>query len=546
MKNKLKKLNSLGFGCILCSLILSSCDKDILNQLPKDTLTEEFIWTNPQGAIQFVNGIYGNLHSGFDRNYDGWGKGIYLLDGTTDDGDVCMPWTHANRLQTGEFLPSNAPWSETWADYYNLARKTNVALENLQKLEDQSLVSRLTGEVYFLRAMVYHELLRFYGIKSDGSEPTGVPIIDKALTPDDDLQIPRSTYDEVVNFIISDLDKALPLLSKKGEVEAGKATTGAAYALKSRVLLYAERWAEAADAANMIIDAEYTLFEDYRTIFLEKNNNEVIFAKKFQSPDKFHFGVNNGFDVVNSPRSFKGPNDAGWGGCVPTQNFVDSYDMIDGEPQATSPLFDASNPFENLDPRFEATVVHNGSVFRGHTMEMFPGGADVTFEPEDSKTGYQLRKFHEEQFPVYSKSSDQDWIYFRYAEVLLNYAEAKNEATGPDGSVYSAINTIRQRAGIPGLIGGLSKDAMREKIRNERRVELVFEDHRFFDIRRWGIAEDLLNGTLTGLKYEKVGNDIVYTRYEFETRSFPAKLYVFPIPLSEIEKNPAAKQIAGW
>tara|TARA_R110000744_G_scaffold329475_1_gene434959 strand:- start:353 stop:1993 length:1641 start_codon:yes stop_codon:yes gene_type:complete len=546
MKNKLKKLNSFGFGCILCSLILSSCDKDILNQLPKDTLTEEFIWTNPQGAIQFVNGIYGNLHSGFDRNYDGWGKGIYLLDGTTDDGDVCMPWTHANRLQTGEFLPSNAPWSQTWADYYNLARKTNVALENLQKLEDQSLVSRLTGEVYFLRAMVYHELLRFYGIKSDGSEPTGVPIIDKALTPDDDLQIPRSTYDEVVNFIISDLDKALPLLSKKGEVEAGKATTGAAYALKSRVLLYAERWAEAADAANMIIDAEYTLFEDYRTIFLEKNNNEVIFAKKFQSPDKFHFGVNNGFDVVNSPRSFKGPNDAGWGGCVPTQNFVDSYDMIDGEPQATSPLFDASNPFENLDPRFEATVVHNGSVFRGHTMEMFPGGADVTFEPEDSKTGYQLRKFHEEQFPVYSKSSDQDWIYFRYAEVLLNYAEAKNEATGPDGSVYSAINAIRQRAGIPGLIGGLSKDAMREKIRNERRVELVFEDHRFFDIRRWGIAEDLLNGTLTGLKYEKVGNDIVYTRYEFETRSFPAKLYVFPIPLDEIEKNPAAKQIAGW
>ncbi|RVT73092.1 RagB/SusD family nutrient uptake outer membrane protein [Flavobacterium sufflavum] len=538
---------SLWFGCVLmCITILLSCEKDILDQTPKDSLTEETVWTDPQGATQFINAIYGQMPSGFDRNYQGWGKGLYLLDGVSDDGDVCMPWTHSNEMQTGNFLPSGTPWGETWGDYYNLIRKTNVALENLGRLGDESLRNRLMGEAYFLRGFIYHELLRLYGMKATGVDPTGVPLINKSLTLQDDFQIPRSTYDEVVDFIVSDLDKAASMLPKKGQIEAGRATSGAAYALESRVLLYAERWSAAAEAANKVINKEYTLFADYRTLFLTKNNQEIIFAKKFQAPDKTHFWVNNGFDVINTQPSFKGGSDAGWGGNVPTQNFVDCYEMIDGKSQSTSPLYNASNPYVNLDPRFEATVVHNGSTFRGHVMELYAGGADITGKPEDTKTGYALRKFHEEQYPIYSKSCDQDWIFIRYAEVLLNYAEAKNEQSGPDQTVYDAINEIRDRVDMPFLPTGLTKDQMRIKIRNERRVELAFEEHRFFDIRRWKIAENLLNGPLYGVKMTKSGNTITYTRYAFETRSFPSKLYVLPIPQSEFDKNPAAKQINGW
>ncbi|WP_405381060.1 RagB/SusD family nutrient uptake outer membrane protein [Maribacter sp. LLG6340-A2] len=546
MKKNLENLIKL--GCVwMCLALNLSCEKDLLNQLPKDSLTEELVWTDKQGALQFVNAIYGNMPSGFDRNYGGWAKGLYILDGATDDGDVSMGWTHSNQLQTGDFLPSNVPWGETWADYYNLIRKANSALENLDRLEDESFRNTLKGEAYFLRAFMYHELLRLYGIKSEGGEPTGVPLIDKSLTLEDDFAIPRASYDEIVDFIISDLDEALGLLPTVGETDAGRATVGAANALKSRVLLYAERWADAAEAANEVIGTDYSLFPDYRTLFLTKNNEEIIYAKKFQFPDKHHHSgkSGSGWDVYNTPNTFKGTSDAGWGGNLPTQNFVDAYDMIDGEPQEESPLFDPNNPFENLDPRFKATVVHDGAMFRGREMELYEGGLEGSPDAF-MNTGYFLRKFHDEDLIIYSKSSDQDWIFMRYAEVLLNYAEAQNEASGPDGTVYDAINLIRNRAGMPNLQTGLTKEQMRQKIRNERRIELAFEEHRFFDIRRWGIAEDLLNGPLYGMRIEKDGDNYTYTKFEFETRTFPSKLYVLPIPQNEIDKNPAAKQILGW
>lgn len=534
----------------VASISLLSCQKNLLDQVPKDSLSELTVWSDPQGAKQFVNGIYGNMPSGFDRNYGGWAKGLYLLDGVTDDGDVCMPWTSAEQMETGDFLPSSTPWGELWADYYRLVRQTNVALANLDKIPDANAKNQLKGEAYFLRAFVYHDLLRWYGMKSTGTEPTGVPIIDKPLTLKDSLQIPRSTYDQTVDFILSDLHKAEQILPSKSGTDAGRATKGAAYALESRVLLYAERWQAAAAAAKQVVDqGEYSLFPDYRTLFLTKNNAEIIYAKKFQDPDKTHFWTNAGFDVINSPRSFKGANDAGWGGNVPTQNFVDSYEMTDGQSQSTSPLYDPTQPYNNLDPRFYATVVYNGSTFRGHVMELFPGGADITNQPEDTKTGYNIRKFHDERYPIYTKSSDQDWVYIRYAEILLNYAEAQNEAVGPDASVYTAINTVRQRqsTNMPPLQPGLTQSQMRNKIRNERRIELAFEEHRFFDIRRWRTAESLLNGPLYGTKIAKVGpGQFTYTRYPFETRKFPFRMYVFPIPQSEVDKNPAAKQIAGW
>jgi len=176
-----------------------------------------------------------------------------------------------------------------------------------------------------------------------------------------------------------------------------------------------------------------------------------------------------------------------------------------------------------------------------------PAGPTSPASPgEDSKTGYQVRKFADERYAVYTKSSDQDWLFIRYAQVLLNYAEAKNEASGPEQSIYDAINAIRRKAGIPNLPLGLTRDELWSRIRNERRVELAFGEHRFFYIRRWHIAESLLNGPLYGLKIQKTAAGFTYTRYAFENRQFLSKLNVFPIPQSEVDKNPAAKQINGW
>ncbi|PPK87095.1 putative outer membrane starch-binding protein [Neolewinella xylanilytica] len=527
---------------------LQACNDDLLNQIPKDSLTEELVWTDPAGATQFVNLIYGDMPSGFDRNYDGWAKGLYLLDGLTDDGDVSMLWTHSTVYQNATFQTTNVPWGNQWGILYNLVRKTNVALENLDRLEDEELANRLRGEAHFLRAYVYHDLLRLFGTPSDGGEPTGVPLIERSLTLEDDLQIPRAPYDAVITFILDDLNAAADLLPGPGQIAAGRANTGTVSALRSRVLLYAERYEEAATAAQEIMDGTYRLFPDYRTLFLTKNNEEVIWAKKFAFPDKHHQSnaggtPGAGWDVYNTPSSYRGPSDGGWGGNLPTQNFVGSYEMIDGEPQEESPLYDPQEPFENLDPRFEATVVHDGAEFRGREVELFEGGIDDLF----MHTGYFLRKFHNEDLVIYSQSSDQDWLYFRYAEILLNYAEARNEASGPDQTVYDAINAIRDRAGMPPLPEALGQDEMRERIRHERRIELAFEEHRFFDIRRWGIAEELLNGPLYGMQIvREAAGSLTYSVEAFEERSFPARLYVLPIPQDEIDKNPAASQILGW
>jgi len=546
----------LQYGCAsLCIALLWGCENDILDKVPKDSLTEELVWTDPNAASQFVFGIYGAMPSGFDRNYQGWSKGLYILDAGSDDAENAIDWTTADRLNDGNFLPTNVPYGETWADLYRLVRNANSALENLDRLENKELSAQLKGEVYYLRAYIYHELLRYYGIKSSGGEATGVSIIDRTLTPDDDINISRDTYDDVVDFIIEDLDTAIPLLPEKGETEVGRATIGAAYALKSRVLLYAERWAEAAAAAKTVIDGgDYSLYPDYRTIWLNENNQEVVWVKKFENPDKHHQSFAGGtggagWDVYNSPRSFAGPNDLGWVGNCPTQNFVDSYEMVDGQSQSTSPLFDPAKPFDNLDPRFDATVVHDGSTFRGQVMEMYPGGAH-DIPGANTPTGYYTRKYHRENVPIYTIPSDQDWVYIRYAEVLLNYAEAQNEAVGPDASVYGAVNEVRSRPSVnmPELPAGLGQAEMRSKIRNERRVELVYEEHRFYDIRRWRIAEDLLNGPMQGIQMEvdeSTGN-IIYKKFDFEERSFPPNLYVLPIPQSEMDKSPGLTQVAGW
>lgn len=539
--------------------LLVSCKKDLLDKLPTDTLADYIVWTDANAAEQFINGIYGQIISGFERPDFEWGSGIYLLDGTSDDGDVTTEWSESQSFHLASFNPSNSPLAPQWNFYYSQVRRTNLALENLGRVQgNDAKRTRLKGEAYFLRAFTYHDLLRFYGTKKVAAEG-GVPIISKALTASDNFKIPRSSYDETVSFIIKDLDSAAAILPVRTGIEAGRATKGAALALKSRVLLYAERWADAATAARSVINLTpaYTLLSNYTDVFLTKNHAEIIFAKKYNAPIRVHgtgiswvgYGVNNpGFATVNLPAygSF-----GGWGGTTPTQNLIDAYEMTDGKPIGQSPLYNPNDPYKNRDPRFYSTVLYNGSSFGGKTLETFVGGAN-TLGDDATNTGYNIRKFlyetQDKMQQLYPSTSDQDWIFIRYAEVLLNYAEAQNEAAGPDASVYDAVNRVRSRPSVnqPPLPAGLSKDAMRQLIRNERRVELSFEEHRFFDIRRWDIAKTVLNGPLYGMKITKSGTTFNYERIIFENRVFLDKMIVLPIPQSEIDKNPAAKQIAGW
>jgi hypothetical protein len=296
----------------------------------------------------------------------------------------------------------------------------------------------------------------------------------------------------------------------------------------------------------------YSLFQDYETLFLTKNNSEIIFAKKFNAPVRIHgtgMAYNPGFETINLPAGSFG----GWGGIAPTQNLVDAYEMKDGKPINQSALYNPNDPYKDRDARFYATVLYNGSEFGGKKVETFEGGANSKSVSDDaSNTGYYIRKFlypsAEKMAQLYPSTSDQDWIFLRYAEVLLNYAEAHNEAVGPDATVYDAINQLRSRPSVnqPPLPAGLSQADMRQRIRNERRVELSFEEHRYFDIRRWGIAKEVLNGPLYGMKITKTATGFNYERIIFENRVFQDKMVVLPIPQAEIDKNPAAKQIAGW
>jgi len=572
IKNGLSYVCSLGFA-----LLLFSCQPDLLDQVPKDSLSELDVWEDPYGAEQFVNAIYGSLESGFDRNHRGNGeKGTYLWDSLSDDAECAMGWVNAQTFNNGNIAAAIGAYNPYPLEYYinyRLIRKTNLALENLDRLPagNEDLRDRLKGEVYFLRAFVNFQLLTQYGYKpkptDDPNFPTGIILLDRTLTPDDDWMLTRNTYTESIEFIADDLDRAADMLPGKAGIQAGRATKGAAMALKSRVMLYAaspytsgteflaadysylERSIEAAEA--VIDGGEYSLFGDYRTLFLteNKNNSEIIFAKKFNAPEKYHFGLNQGWDEINSPRVFKGAGDAGWNGNCPTQEFVDSYEMTDGLSQLNSTMFDPTDPYANLDPRFDATVVHHGSTFRGLVIEIQEGGSgDAGADSENSPTGYWVRKYHEEQYPVYTHSSDLDWIFIRYAEVLLNYAEAVNELNGPTTQVYDAINQIRDRASVkmPPLPGGLSKEQMRMKIRNERRVELAFEEHRLFDIERWGIAPDLLNGPIHGVTVTGSTGNFTFVKKVVETRVFPEKQIVFPVPTEETQRNPNLKQVGGW
>lgn len=534
---------------------LGGCSHDLLDKAPLDRITDEAVWSDPALVQTFVNSKYRDLGFGFNWNGD------ELLWASASEESLFSHDYGMWAINKSELTPSNLailgsgpteyngnmnPWSKN----YRYIRDANQFFDRIGTVPMDSAQRRqLTGEMIFLRAFRYFDLIRNYG---------GVPLITTRFALGDDYrQVKRASLSESIGFVVSEADKATALLpATYTGADVGRATKGAALALKARMLLYAAsplyagtndnaRWQTAAQAARAVLDLGlYQLYPSYQQLFLTPNNSEVIFNRlASQQGDSFQ-----NLERWNGPNGY-----GGWGGNVPTQNLVDDYETMDGLTiTAAGSGYDPQNPYVNRDPRLAATILYNGAPYRGRAVETFrPGGLDSPDGPESfntSPTGYYLRKFMNESRDFGSASGSQaPWIYFRLGEIILNYAEAQNEAIGPDASVYSAINQLRNRASMPALPAGLTQAQMRERIRQERQVELAFEEHRYYDVRRWKIAPTTENRPIRRANITKDGSGKL--RYEYpsvQERRFSDRNYFLPIPLKETQANPSLVQNPGY
>ena len=502
----MKKYISL-YVTVILIITGSSCKKD-LHVDPSDQYTEETFWKTPADAMAGLSGCYNTL---FDCQT--W---LYETDMITANGIAYNSANGTDAIARGAHNPITDMIVNRWAQAYRGIGRTNTFLSKINEVTGmtEDLKNRTIGEAKFLRAFYYQGLADNYG---------GVPLILDAPHLPTQATLPRNTKKEVVDQVIKDLDEAIPALPNtySAGTDVGRVTKGAALALKARVLLYNERWAEAATAAKTLIDLNiHSLFPDYRNLFLQANehNSEVIFNVEYQAPRFLH---NFDYDsyVLNRP--------------APTRNLADVYLMTDGKPKEESSLYDPVKPFDNRDPRLLQTIYPVGYKFNGR----------ITAQGNVVTTGFGLKKYtnltdNDAQPAPNGNTGQINLIYIRYAEVLLTYAEAQNEVVGPDASVYDAINSLRRRSSVhmPDLTTGLTKDEMRLQIRRERRVELAFEGLYYSDVKRWKTIEIENN--------QPVRN---YLNVNISERRFNKdRDYLWPIPSDQVQINPNLQQNPNW
>ena len=527
------------FFLLIIAISLFSCEKNVLDKQPLEEISDELVWKDIKLANLYLNDVYLNLPGGLWRN----------IDCSTEIGDEGHEWAPAQSWNNGDVSPFNNSFDE-WGSAYSQIRKTNLLLENLEAMQaDQTTLDVLKGQVYFLRAYFYAELVNFYG---------GVPIIKKAQQLGDDLSVSRNTYDECIAFIINDLDKASALLPHKWEgPDVGRATQGAALALKSRELLFAAsplhnpsndktKWQAASSAAKAVIDlGEYDLYPDYYRLFHVDNNQEVIFDIQYAYPTRTQ-----NIEYRTNPQGFQGA----WGMTRPTEDLVESYEMSNGK-KINDPDsgYDLQDPYVDRDPRFYASILYNGAPWRGKTLETYVDGLSGPGIQDESATsvsmtGYYNRKFiSESNINAYTlDKSNENWILMRYAEVLLNFAEAQL-MLGNEAEAKTYINKVRTRAGLPSIPETESGENLMARYRNERKVELSFEEIHFFDVRRWMIAPEVVGSPVH--KMHIVKNDdgsFMYNVEEMEDRAWRDAFYYMPIPGNEMQKNKNLVQNPGW
>ena len=542
---------------------LCSCN-DFLDREEDSFIDKTATFDSYNRTKQYLTYAYSLLPEGLNRF-----SGDALLGAATDDACFAIESSNIQQFNNGSWNALSNP-DNVWDRYFAGIAKCCTLLENSNHINLD--ISRLDpakrveyennlkdirmwrAEAHFLRAYFNFELLKRYG---------PIPIIKSTLDINKDYSdTPRPTMKEVVEFIANDCDMAadsLELTPWRNMNDAfGRATKGAALALKSRLLLYAASplyvdfgdideankpsdatlWKAAADAAKAVIDLnQYELAPAYDDLFKNDfQNKEYIFVRRYPS--------NSDFEKSNFPISYGGK-----GGTNPSQNLIDDYEMLDGTAFDWSDPVKAAHPFENRDERLLATVLMNGVLFKGKRIATYPGGADAMPNPNATKTGYYLRKFLNENVNIQTGGGSDGHVVplFRLAEIYLNYAEALNEydPTNPDIAVY--LNKIRERVSLPDVPSGLTQEQMRMLIHHERRVELAFEEHRFWDVRRWKVASSTLGAPVKGVKItqDDAGN-FTYSPVQVEQRVFQPKMYWYPIPQSEVLKLHHWEQNKGW
>ncbi|MCM1177322.1 MAG: RagB/SusD family nutrient uptake outer membrane protein [Clostridium sp.] len=547
-----------------------SCDMDPELELQ---LTEEDVIHTYNNTMGRANAVYTYLPDGFSY------IGGAMLASACDEAEHTSEGSSVHKFNTGSWSYLDNPdgaWNRCFGGIYTanlfLEKSDDVQMDYLKYDPDQNEqakfelymdnIEKAKLEVRFLRALYYFELVERYG---------GVPVLERTYGVDDDYSgIGRNTLEECIGFIVNECDDIAPELpAVKESGETGRVTKGAALALKSRALLFAasdlfndpswaggydhpelismpgdvdrkDRWDAAAQAAKAVLDlseARYTLMTSYPDIFLKSySNNEAIFVRRY--------GSSYSFEESNYPIGF----DKGNSGTTPSQNLVDAFETKTGKRFDWSNPDMAGDPYANRDPRLAYAIITNGSSFKDRTMEIFEGGRDGKGIVNATRTGYYLRKYVDPDANLLQgRGTVHAWIIFRLAEMYLNYAEAMNEAYGPSDAhgygmtAIEALNKIRQRKGVdmPAVPSTVTKDEMRERIRNERRVELAFEGHRMFDVRRWMIAEETLGAPLRGVDIRQNSQTYIYTPQIVENRTFETRMYLFPIPQSDLN-------ISGW
>jgi hypothetical protein len=591
------KLLLLGFF-----IVITSCNKDFLETTPLTEFSEKSVWSDPALVETFINNIYWRLDEPFSS---GRLKANLVDEGHYRGNAASLNFNRS--LLTVDQIPGLSTPSRylTWNDLYKSIRYCNIFFEKVGEVpfdntivDGKTLKERMTGEVHFLRGYLYHLLVRMYG---------GVPIITNAYELSDDFNAPRDTYSDCVNFIVAECDSAAILLplANTGD-NKGRATKGAALALKSRVLLYAasdlfntqvfpgfsnpeligyqdgntlSRWQAAKDAAKAVIDLGiYSLYKadpapgdsvakNINEMFLLTNTEEDIFVKYFTVNSTENVGL------VSGPNGWHN-----WGTNAPIQDAVDDYEMKDGTSfDWTNPSHSAF-PYNNREPRFYANILYEGATWKPRTADVKPMdpdgkvqvgrwekwdaannttvliyGLDTRQSPIEnwngSFTGYYLRKYQDPAVDAQYFKQTVPWRWIRYGEIILNYVEACIEL-GQEDEARVYINMIRKRAGMPDIteVG----DALKERYRHERRVELMFEDHRIWDVRRWVIGPQAYHTTHIADVVYKLNPDHTTATIPtisskvFEQYNWLDKAYFFPILRDEMNKNSALIQNPGY
>ena len=614
-------MNRIGVSLFLLTILsLTACQKKFLDQVPDDRLSIEQVFSRRDLTEQYLANIYNVVI----KDHAGVTAGIPWI-GCADEGDVSYdrPDYNSYKINLGN-CNASSDYYPFWGSYYQGIRSATYFMANVGKNQQilnegngKELVKQYTGEARFLRAYAYFLLLQQYGPVMLVGEDVIPPDVS---ANDPRMNLPRSSFDECVDYIVSELDKAATELPQhftaQADLDYGRATKTACMAVKARLLLYAAsplyngnrdyadfknkdgkqlinqtadvtKWRKAADASKALItEGVFSLYKKYdatgkpdplvscRDLWLDTWNSEWIFARAKSSISAW--------ERTATPRGIA----AGFSATGPTQQLVDQFEMENGQRPITgyngdgSPVINPAsgyketgmsttatkytqvgtyNMYVGREPRFYVTVNYPGCLWintsEGNKViqTWFSGESGKKGSWDYSRTGYLNRKnVSPLTNPRLSKYADRGYLMFRYGEVLLNYAEALNEVEPGNNEILQYLNMIRERAGVPQYGQGTNalpvpagQSAMREAIRHERQVELAFEYLRYFDTRRWKIAEQTDGGPFWGMNVD-ADPPAFYRRTVFETRVFRRNYYFFPIPQSELDKDRNLVQNPGW